>query len=178
MMQQPLMQKINAALDALAPRERRWLLAAGALLLLALLWWVAIQPALTTYRNSNDAHAAIDAKIAQMHTLAQEAKALQAAPRIDPSQSKAWLESASKRLGKASVNAQSNRIQINFSGASPEALAAYLADARTAAGLRPVQANWRLAGAAAGSGSGSGAGAGAASKSPLWDGTLVFEIAP
>jgi general secretion pathway protein M len=155
-----LASSLRERFDALALRERRLLLIALGLITAALLWWIALKPALLTYQNSQAAHASLDAQLAKMQTLAQDAQTLKAAPRMNGGQARVWLENASKKLGKAVVSAQGNRLQISFVGASPEALASFLTQARSAAQLVPVQANWQLAGSTA-----------------LWDGTAVFEVA-
>jgi general secretion pathway protein M len=151
-----LASSLRERFDALALRERRLLLIALGLIAAALLWWIALKPALSTYQNSQAAHASLDAQLAKMQTLAQDAQTLKAAPRMNGGQARVWLESASKKLGKAVVSAQGNRLQISFVGA----LASFLTQARSAAQLVPIQANWQLAGSTA-----------------LWDGTAVFEVA-
>lgn len=143
----------------LAPRERQLVVFAACLVALALLWWIALGPALQTYRNSDAEHAKLDTQIAAMQALAHEAQVLKAAPKVSAAQAQSWLEGHTKSLGKATLTAQAGRAQVSFSGASPEALAAWLADARRAVSLLPVQAKWNKA-------PGSG----------LWDGMLVFEL--
>lgn len=147
-------------------REQRVL---GTLLILtaaALLWWVALSPALQTYQTSRANHAKLDADLAHMQIMANEAKRIKALPSPHLAGAQAWLESAIKKLGKASMSTQGGRIQINFAGASPEALATWLAQARTSAHLTPVQANWqRMATSAGGD-----------KAEALWNGTLVFEL--
>jgi general secretion pathway protein M len=145
------------------PRERKLLMAGVALLMAALLWFLAIAPALQTYRSSNAAHAKLDAELGQMQTMAQEAKRLKALPTMSAAAAQTWLEASVKKLGKASVSVQGGRAQVSFTGAAPEALAVWLTDARVAAQLLPSQANWKRT---------------VATKSPeaLWDGSIVLEL--
>ena len=51
---------------ALAPREQNLVLAAGTVVALALLWWVAVAPALGTLRAAPARHAALDAQLQRM----------------------------------------------------------------------------------------------------------------
>lgn len=69
---------------ALAPREQNLVLAASAIVALALLWWVALAPALKTLRTAPARHAALDAQLQRMQSLQAEALQLQAAPRGTP----------------------------------------------------------------------------------------------
>ncbi len=142
-----------------APREQRLLSALAALGVAALVWWLAIAPALQTLRETSAAHAKLDAELARMQAMADEAKHLKAMPRINRAQAQVWLEDSIKKLGKASMSAQGGRVQINFAGATPEALALWLAEARSKAQLLPVQANWTRR---------------ANVTELLWDGSLVM----
>lgn len=152
---------LRTQLDKLAPRERKMLTLLGYTLLLALLWYAALAPAWQTWRSSKAAHAKLDAELAQMQTLAAEAKALQAIPAKSATQSKAWLEASVKQLGKATLTLQGGRAQINFNQATPEQLTAWLIEARTTAALRPIEAHWKRL---------------EDGKSALWDGVVVFEL--
>ena len=142
-----------------APREQRLSYALAALAVAALVWWLAIAPALQTYRETSAAHAKLDAELSQMQAMAEEVKQLKAMPRMSRAQAQSWLEASIKKLGKASLSAQGGSVQINFVGATPEALALWLAEARSTAQLRPIQANWTRRATVA---------------DPLWDGSLVM----
>ena len=63
---------------ALAPREQNLVLAASTVVALALLWWVAVAPALGTLRAAPARHAALDAQLQRMQSLQAEAQQLQA----------------------------------------------------------------------------------------------------
>jgi general secretion pathway protein M len=151
---------LRAWLERQSPRERRLLGGAASVLMLALVWWALVAPALQTYRQSSSAHAKLELQIAQMQSLAAEAAKLRAVPRANSAQVQAWLDGATKKLGKASVAMQGGRVQVSFAGASPEALAAWLAEARIKAQLVPLEAHWKK------------------NASLLWDGSLVFELNP
>lgn len=149
----------NLWFEQRAPREQRLLSTLAVLAVAALVWWLAIASALQTYRETSAAHAKLDAELAHMQAMAEEAKQLKAMPPMSRAQSQAWLEGAIKKLGKASMNTQGGRIQINFAGVTPEALALWLAEARSNAQLLPIQANWKRRLNVA---------------DPLWDGSLVM----
>ncbi len=160
-------------------REQRLLVGLALLVCAALLWAIGIAPALQTYRASGGAHAKLDAELAQMQAMALESQRLKAMPILSAAQAQTWLDTSIKKLGKATLAVQGSRVQINFTGASPEALAAWLSQARSAAQLVPLQANWRrmTAGVA-------GAAAPPAAQTPpaggksdvLWEGLIVLEL--
>jgi general secretion pathway protein M len=145
------------------PRERKLLTLGAALLIAALVWFLAIAPALQTYRSSSAAHAKLDAELAQMQTMAQEAKRLKERPTLSAAAAQTWLDASVKKLGKASVSVQGVRVQVSFAGAAPEALALWLTEARTGAQLSPMQASWKQS-------------APSKEQSVLWDGTMVLEL--
>lgn len=152
----------------MTPRERQLVGIAGGAVAAALVWMIAISPALQTYRSSSAVHAKLDAELVQMQALAQEAKRLKALPTVSAAAAQTWLETSVKKLGKATVTVQGGRAQVSFTGATPEALAAWLTDARTAAQLLPNQANWKR----------SAPIKNMDPKSPdvLWDGTTLLEL--
>ena len=67
---------LRARWNALAPREQNMTLLAGGVVALALLWWVALAPALHSLRTAPERHAQADRQLRQMHhQAASEAKA-------------------------------------------------------------------------------------------------------
>lgn len=165
---------INAQWERLAPRERQLTGLAASLLTLAVAWWLLIAPAVHTWRTASGAHAQLQAQLAQMQALALETKALKAAPKQTATQVHSWLEGSIKKLGKATLTLQGSQAKISFTGASAESLADYLAQARTNAALLPVQANWKRTVVAKSDAKGDAK----AEDTALWDGSLVFEVAP
>ena len=75
----------------LETRERRMVLAAGSLILLALLWWVAVQPALRTTREAPLQIARLESSLQQMRAMAAEAEQLRGTPAVNASQAAAAL---------------------------------------------------------------------------------------
>lgn len=153
-------EQVSQAWHGLAPREK--LLASGAALvvLIALLWWILIGPALAVLRNSESQHRELDAQLARMQALQQQARALQGQPKQGFDDSLHALEAAVRqRLGTtARTTVAGDRVTLTLTGTPPDALAAWLAEARTNARALPAEA--RLTRGAAGG----------------WDGTLVLTL--
>lgn len=181
----------------LAPREQRMVIVAGALVTLALVWWVALAPALRTLATAPAAHAELDAQLQQMAALQLQAKALQSQPRANREDALRALETSVRQgLGP---NAQ---IQVAGAGAGEGALvtlratpadglARWLAEARGNARAVPREVHLtrtqggapvpsRSAGAfPSGPGAANAAAANAAAAADTrvrWDGTLVMNL--
>ena len=163
------MTKSSALQDrwkALAPREQNLVLAAGTVVALALLWWVAMAPALGTLRTAPARHAALDAQLQRMQSLQAEAQQLQALPASSPGDAVGALRTAlAQRLGNtAQLNVAGDRATVTLKGASADALAQWLADARINARATPVDARLTR-------------GANTAPGAPvLWSGTLSLSL--
>ena len=184
----------------LAPREQRMVVIAGTLVLLALVWWVALAPALRTLATAPAAHAELDAQLQQMSALQIQAKALQSQPRANREDALRALETSVRQgLGP---NAQ---IQVAGAGAGEgvlvtlratpaDGLAQWLAQARGNARAVPrevhltrtqggTQVPVRAPGGQGAFPSGPGAAnataaaaAAAADTRVRWDGTLVMNL--
>ncbi|KIQ30106.1 general secretion pathway protein GspM [Variovorax paradoxus] len=98
-------EQLKARWAALATRERQMVGAAIALVALALLWWIALAPALRTLAAAPAEHAQLDAQLQQMATLQNRAKALQSQPRLARDEALRSLET-SVREGLGVNNAQ------------------------------------------------------------------------
>lgn len=146
-------------LDARPTRERYLLVSASWLLALIFVWWLAIKPALYTYRASAAAHAKLDAELAQMKAMAQQAEQLKALPIQSKAAALVWLQTTAKKLSKARVSVQGGRAEMSFAGVTPEVLTALLVDARKSAQLLPTEASWTRGSAEA-----------------LWEGTIFFVL--
>lgn len=135
----PLRSRASAAWQGLAPRERRLVGLAAALVLLALLWTVAVQPAWRTLARAPAEIDRLDAELQTMQHLAAEAQALRDTPPVAPAQAQAALQAATTRLGeKAQLTPAGDRIVVRFNGIAPSALREWLAEARAGARARPV----------------------------------------
>lgn len=126
---------------ALAERERLLVTLAGALIGLALLWLVGLQPALRTLRSAPLEQAALDQQAQAMQRLAAEARALRAAPPLAPGLAAQALQGATERLGAGGrLTLQGDRAVLMLNGVHGDALAQWLAEARNGARARPVEA--------------------------------------
>ena len=144
----------------LAPREQRMVAGAVSLVVLALVWWLAIAPALAVLRGAETQHRAVDVQLQRMVALQAQAQALQSQPRQTQEDASRLLEaSVRQRLGTAArMSIAGDRVTVTLASAAPDALGQWLTQARTNARLLPAEAH--LTRNAAGA----------------WDGTLVLAL--
>lgn len=125
----------------LAARERQLLTLAGSVLLLALLWWLAVAPAWRTLQRAPVELDLLDGQLQTMQRLALEAQQLRATPPVNPEAAAAALKAATERLGdKGRLQLQGERGVLTVSGVGTQALRDWLAEARSGARARPVEA--------------------------------------
>jgi general secretion pathway protein M len=148
--------------EQLAPREKTLVAGAAGLVAAALLWWVAIAPALNTLRSAEAQHRVLDAQLQRVLGLQAQAQAMQSQPRQNHDEAVRLLEtSVRQRLGTtARITLSGERVTLTLAGTSADALAQWLTQARVNARALPSEA--RLNRNAAG----------------LWDGTLVLTLPP
>lgn len=128
--------------QALAPRERRGVALAVALVALALLWSVGVAPAWRTLREAPRRLDALDLQWQQMQRQAEEVKALRGAAPVPPAQATAALRAATERLGDAGrLTLQGERAVLTLTDASGEQLRSWLLEVRSGARARPVEVN-------------------------------------
>ena len=151
---------LRARWQALAPREQALLVAAGALVVLALLWWVALAPALGMLRSAEEQHRTLDQQLLQMRRLQAQAKAMQSQPRQSQEEALRQLEATVReQLGpSARYSIAGERVTVTLANTPAAALAQWLSQVRTNARAIPGEA--RLVRNAAGG----------------WDGTLVLTL--
>lgn len=127
---------------ARTPRERQAVALVGLILAIFVVWSLLVQPALTTARTAPAQLDQLDAQYQQMQRIATESTALRAAPRVAPSQAQLALKAATDRLGeRGRLVMQGDRATLTLStGVSPEALRGWLAEVRSGARARPVEA--------------------------------------
>lgn len=126
---------------SLAQRERRLLLLGGTVLVVYAVFALTVQPAWRTLSRAPQQQAEVDAQLQAMQRLAAEAQELRAMPPVNPEQSAAALKSASERLGdKAKLSLQGDRAVLTLTGVGTEQLKGWLAEVRSGARARPVEA--------------------------------------
>jgi general secretion pathway protein M len=154
----------------LGAREQRLVGIAGLIVGIAVLWWVAIAPALTTLRTTGQQHAAVDSQLQSMRVLANQARDLRANRALSYEESLRNLESSVKQtLGSgATLAVTDNRANVTLRAVNADALALWLNQARINA--RVVPSEMRLTRTAS---------APAATGTPTvssWDGTMVLTL--
>ncbi|MCL1961897.1 MAG: type II secretion system protein M [Desulfovibrionaceae bacterium] len=133
---------LTSAWQRLHARERRLIVLAAAIVVLALLWWLGLAPALRTLREAGSQRAALQAQAQQMQQLALEAAALKALPRMTRQEAQRALAAATEqRLGaSAKLTVTGERASVALKDAPAAGLAQWLADARVNARSTPVEA--------------------------------------
>jgi general secretion pathway protein M len=186
----PALQAVRAGWTRLAPRERMLVSAAATMLGLALFWWIALAPALQTLRGAEARHRALDAQEQRMLDLRAQAQALQSQPRIPTDQARRALEAGvAQQFGAAAqVSVLGERATVTLRGVSAQALAEWLAQARTTAHALPVESHLtrsaavRAASAAPQAGipgilpAGASAARAATAPDVRWDGSVVLQL--
>lgn len=153
---------LRARWRRMASREKVMVAATSAIVALALLWLIAIRPALGVLRSAEVQQRALDVQLQQMTTLKEQARELQTQPKIGHDEALRLLElSLRERLGtSARLSISGDRATVTLTGTPAEALARWLTQSRVDARALPGEA--RLQRNAAG----------------LWEGTLVLSLPP
>lgn len=124
----------------ISPREQRLVRAALALLVLALVWYVALRPAIATLRTAQSQGPQLRAQLQDMLQLQAQAQVLQAQPAAQTQDSKSLLEAALPTLGAtARMSLTGDRATVTLDGSSADDLAQWLTQARLNARARPLE---------------------------------------
>jgi general secretion pathway protein M len=125
----------------LGERERFVLGALAVVLGLLLGWSLLIAPALRTLKGAPAELERLEAQLQQMQAQAAEARTLRAAPTVPPAQAQAALKASVDHLGaSARLSLSGDRAIVTLNDIAPQALQAWLGEARAAARARPVEA--------------------------------------
>ncbi|HVE52959.1 MAG TPA: type II secretion system protein GspM [Ramlibacter sp.] len=154
------LQDLRTRWAGLAPREQALVTAAAALVLLAILWWVALGPAVATLRSAEAQHRTLDQQVQQMRRLQSLAKAMQAQPKQNPDEAMRQLEAAIRQqLGtSARYSIAGDRVTLTLTNTPASALAQWLTQVRSNARAIPGEARLKR------------------SSEGGWDGTLVLTL--
>lgn len=137
--------RLRAVLDRLSARERRIVTLAAWTLGLALLWWLALAPALATLRQAPARHAQLDVQLGQMQRMAATATALKdsgaaQAPRRDDALRALETATTTTLGGSARLTVLGDQATLTLRATEPDALARWLAQARINARVVPREA--------------------------------------
>lgn len=154
---------------ALGAREQRLVSIAAGLVGIALVWLLAIAPAMQTLRKATAQHAAADTQLETMRSQAKQAAALREQRALSYDEALRNLESSVKQtLGNAAtLTVNDSRASLTLKGASADALATWLSQARINARVVPAEARLQRSTA-----SGNQTGV----VSATWDGTVVLNM--
>jgi len=129
--------------EILSPREQSLLSWGASLLAVAVVWWLALAPALRTVREAPAQQAAVDAQWQQLKDLQAQAQSLQQQPRMSQAEALRALQNTTTELlaTRAQVQTVGDRITVTLQAVPAPALATWLAQVRTQARAVPVQAH-------------------------------------
>ena len=145
--------------QSVSAREQRLVKWGVAVVGLALLWWVALAPALKILKTADQQRGVVEAEWLQMHALQAQAKVLQAKPMLAAEDARRLLNASVVPLGTAlQLDNAGDQVRVTVKGLSPDALAQWLATARQNARAVPSEA--KLTRNAAGT----------------WDGSLMLSL--
>ena len=145
--------------QASSRREQRLVLTAIAVVGVALLWWVALAPALAVLKTADALRQSQDVELQHMHRLQQQARTLMALPTLNEIEARRALEGSLKILGEsAGIGTQMDRLVITLKGAQAQPLVQWLANVRQNVQLVPQEARLKR------------------NPTGSWDGTVVFVI--
>lgn len=161
MSQRPWQQLLKARWAALAAREQRGVLLAAAALGAALVWFVALAPALRSLKTVAAQSASLAADIERMQALQVRAKALQAKPALAPQESLRALQAAATKLGNTvTLQVVGEQATLTIKRFSAVELGQWLA-AQAGPGMSPTEAHLKRD---------------TGSVEPVWSGTLVYRL--
>lgn len=130
-----MLQPLRTRWHQLATREQNLVLVAGSVIALALLWWLAVAPALGSLRTAPARHAQADLQLQRMLQMQAQAQQLRQHATAQPQQvgdTQAMLQKSLQADLGASAQMQwlGNRAQITLTAAPAPALARWLAQVR------------------------------------------------
>ncbi len=154
-----LLMSWQARWRSISQREQRLVWLAGGLTGLALLWWLALAPALKVLKAAPQQHQMLDAQLQHMQRLQAQVRSLQSRPVLSNEAARLALQAALKPLGSAAqMSFQPDRASVTFKAVSGAALAQWLATVRQNAHTVPLEAHLLRNPAGA------------------WDGTMVLDL--
>lgn len=140
---QDLRAQLTARWAAMAPRERRLVTAMAWLAGLTLLFLVGVRPAWKSLQQTPTQLREANAVLDDMQRQAAEVKALRQMPVVPPAQAEAALRSATERLGEgAKIRQMPDRAVVTLTKVAGADLVQWLAEVRSSARARAIEANF------------------------------------
>jgi general secretion pathway protein M len=143
-------QRLGASLQGLPARQQKALRLAAWVVGVALLWWVALAPAVSTLRQARAQHIELDKSLGRMQEMAASAEIIRtqnAAPVPAPEVARQALEQATSGLGAgAQLAQQGDRVTVTLREIPAATLAQWLQQVRVNARVVPVQVQLQRSG--------------------------------
>ena len=123
-------------------RERRLVVLGVSVVALALLWWLALAPALHTLRGAPEQHRQLDGQLQRMRQLQAQAQSLQQRPQTQLADAKRALEqSVRQQFGpEAQLQISEGQATLTLKQAPADKLAQWLAQVRSQSAAHLTQA--------------------------------------
>lgn len=136
------MSKWRNLIQSLPEKDRKLIQYLALALVFSLLWFWNIAPALKTYQEAPRQLVQLERQTENLKALQAQAIALQKAPRVKVQNVGAVLQQSSTEIfgNGAKLNLEPSRATLTLNNVSPEALAQFLAAARTQAQAMPIEA--------------------------------------
>jgi len=159
---------LRARWQALSPREQRGVSVLGVLVGVLLCWSIAIAPALSTLRDSDNRRAQIGQQQAHMLALQAQAKALQTRTPLSRDEALRTLQGLTPNA-QMQLNVQGDRVAVQLKAVTAPTLANWLAQVRSQAQTLPVEVHLTRSNTT---------GTAPAATSPVvaWDGSMVLRL--
>ena len=136
------MSQLHNLIQSLPEKDRKLIQYLALALAFSLLWFWNIAPALKTYQEAPLQLAQLERQTENLKALQAQALALQKAPRVKVQNVGAVLQQSSTEIlgNSAKLNLEASRATLTLNNVSAEALAQFLAAARTQAQAMPIEA--------------------------------------
>ena len=135
------MSQLRNLIQSLPEKDRKLIQYLALALAFSLLWFWNIAPALKTYQEAPLQLAQLERQTENLKTLQAQALVLQKAPRVKVQNVGAVLQQSSTEIlgNSAKLNLEASRATLTLNNVSAEALAQFLAAARTQAQAMPIE---------------------------------------
>ena len=136
------MSQLRNLIQSLPEKDRKLIQYLALAMAFSLLWFWNIAPALKTYQEAPLQLAQLERQTENLKALQAQALALQKAPRVKVQNVGAVLQQASSEIlgNGATLNLEASRAPLTLNNVSAEALAQFLALARSQAQAMPIEA--------------------------------------